>query len=111
MYLLLLRCAIVGGFRVLSLRNKPGSLFLNPRTLSMSLLNCACVCVCEGGGGAMVLGKPPYPGRLTNLDYSMARAYCVYSRCRWGLFGHFFLSSINSLFFPPLSGRRRLDID
>ena len=59
----------------------------------------------------MVLGKPPYPGRLTNLDYSMARAYCVYSRCRWGLFGHFFLSSINSLFFPPLSGRRRLDID
>ena len=36
----------------------------------------------------MVLGKLPVPGRPTNLDYSMARAYC--GSCRWGLFGHFF---------------------
>ena len=42
------------------------------------------------GGGAMVLGKLPVPGRPTNLDYSRARAYCACSGCRWGLFGHFF---------------------
>ena len=46
----------------------------------------------------MVLGKLPVPGRPTNSDYSRARAYCAYSRCGWGLFGHFnshlsFLSS------------------
>ena len=41
-------------------------------------------------GGAMVLGKLPVPGRPTNLDYSRARAYCAYSRCGWGLFGHFY---------------------
>ena len=56
----------------------------------------------------MVLGKLPVPGRPTNLDKSMTRAYCACSRC--GLFGHFFLSSIISLFFLPLSGRRS-DID
>ena len=38
----------------------------------------------------MVLGKLPVPGRPTNLDYS---------RCGWGLFGHFY-----SLYpFSPLS--------
>ena len=42
------------------------------------------------GGGAMVLGKLPVPGRPTNLDDSRARAYCACSRCRWGLFGHFY---------------------
>ena len=43
-----------------------------------------------GLGGAKVLGKPPVPGRPTNLVYSRARAYCVCSRCGgWGLFGHF----------------------
>ena len=42
-------------------------------------------------GGAMVLGKLPVPGRPTYLDYSRARAYCAYSRCGWGLFGHFSL--------------------
>ena len=47
----------------------------------------------------MVLGKLPVPGRPTILDYSMTRAYCTCSRCRWGWFGHFFLSSITSLFF------------
>ena len=36
----------------------------------------------------MVLGKLPVPGRPTNFDYSTARAYCAYSRCGWGLFGH-----------------------
>ena len=55
----------------------------------------------------MVLGK--LPGRPTYLDKSRARTYCAYSGCGWGLFGHFFLSSI-SLFFLPLSGRRP-DID
>ena len=38
----------------------------------------------------MVLGKLPVPRRPTNLDYSRARAYCTYSRCGLGLFGHFF---------------------
>ena len=57
-------------------------------------------------GGAKVLGKLPVPRHPTNLDYSRARAYCSCSRCGWGLFGHFFLSSITSLFFLPLSGRR-----
>ena len=59
---------------------------------------------------AMVLGKLPVPGRPTYLDNSRARAYCACSRCGWGLFGHFFLSSITCLFFLPLSGRRP-DID
>ena len=61
-------------------------------------------------GGAMVLSKLPVPGRLTNLDKSWARAFCACSRCGWGLFGHFFISSIISLFILPLSGRRP-DID
>ena len=47
----------------------------------------------------MVLGKLPVPGRPTNLDQSRARAYCAGSRCGWGLFDHFFLSSVISLFF------------
>ena len=53
----------------------------------------------------MVLGKLPVPGRHTTLDYSRARAYCAYSRCGWGLFGHFFshLSFLSSFSF---SGRR-----
>ena len=54
----------------------------------------------------MVLGKPPVPGRPTNLDHSRATGHCACSRCGWGLLGHFFLSSIISLFFLPLSGRR-----
>ena len=40
--------------------------------------------------GAMVLSKLLAPGRPTNLDNRRARAYCAYSRCGWGLFGHFF---------------------
>ena len=48
----------------------------------------------------MVLGKLSRPGRPTNLDNCMARAYCACSRCGWGL-----LSSIFSLLFLPLSER------
>ena len=50
---------------------------------------------CDGAG---------VPGRPTNLDNSWARAYCVCSRCGWGLFGHFF-SRISFLFSFFLSGR------
>ena len=63
-----------------------------------------------GSGGAIVLGKLPVPGRPTNLDYSRARAYCAYSRCGWEFVWIFLLSSILSLLFLPLSGRRP-DID
>ena len=59
-------------------------------------------------GDAMVLGKLPVPRRPTNLDYSRARVYCIYSRCGWGVVWTFFLSSI--IFSLPLSGRRP-DID
>ena len=41
-------------------------------------------------GSVMVLGKLPGPGRPANLDNSRTRAYCACSRCRLGLFGHFF---------------------
>ena len=57
----------------------------------------------------MVLGKLPVPGRPTNLDHSRAETYCTCSRCGWGCLD-FFLSSIISHFFLPLSGRRP-DID
>ena len=51
----------------------------------------------------MVLGKLPVPGRPINFDHSRARAYCAYSRCGWGLNGHFlshlsFLSSFSPLY-------------
>ena len=59
--------------------------------------------------GAMVMSKLPVPGRPTNLDYSMTRVYCDYSRCGWGCLD-ILLSSIISLFFhPPFE--RRPDID
>ena len=60
-------------------------------------------------GGGRVLGKLSVPGRPANLDNSGARAYCACSRCGWGCLD-IFLSSITSLFFLPLSGRRP-DID
>ena len=63
----------------------------------------------HGRGGAMVLGKLPLPARPTNLGYSREGAYCAFSGCGWGLFGHFY-SRLSSLFFLPLSGRRP-DID
>ena len=52
----------------------------------------------------MMLGKLPVSGRPTNLDNSRARAYCVCSRCGWGLFGHFF-SHLSFLFSISLSLR------
>ena len=61
-------------------------------------------------GSAMLLGKLPVPKRPTNLDNSRARAYCACSRCGLFFFFSLSLSSIISLFFLPLSGRRS-DID
>ena len=57
-------------------------------------------------GGAKVFGKLQVPGRPTNLDYSSARAYCTCSRCRWGLFGHFYshLSFLSSFSLRGWSG-------
>ena len=57
----------------------------------------------------MVLGKLPVPGRPTNLVYSRARSYFACSGAGGGCLD-IFLSSIISLFFLPLSGRRP-DID
>ena len=53
----------------------------------------------------MGLGTLPVMGRSTNLDYSMARAYCACSRCGWELFGLFFYR-LSFLSFLPFSGRR-----
>ena len=47
----------------------------------------------------MVLGKLQVPGRSATLDNSRTRAYFTCSRCGWGLCGHFFVSSVISLFF------------
>ena len=49
-------------------------------------------------GGAMALGKLPVSGRPTNLDLQWVRV--------GDIFWTFLLSSIISLFFLPLSGRR-----
>ena len=49
-----------------------------------------------------MLGKLPVPGRPTNLAYSRARAYCAFSRCGWGLFGHFSLIYHFSFLSPSL---------
>ena len=57
----------------------------------------------------MVLSKLPVLGRPTNFDNGRARANYACSRCGWAL-SDIFLSSIISLFFLPLSGRRP-DID
>ena len=56
-----------------------------------------------------MLGKLSVPGRPTSLDDSRARAYCACSRCGLGCLD-IFPSSIFSLFFLPLFGRRP-DID
>ena len=50
----------------------------------------------------MVLGKLPVLGGPTNWDDGGARAYCACSRCRRGLFGHFF-SHLSLLFSLSLS--------
>ena len=49
-----------------------------------------------------MLGKLSVPGRPTALDDGRARAYCVCSRCGWGLFGNFF-SHLSFLFSFSLS--------
>ena len=49
-----------------------------------------------------MLSNLPVPGRPADLDYSRARAYCAYSRCGWGLFGHFFSSFSLSLGDGPI---------
>ena len=60
-------------------------------------------------GCAMVLGKLPVPGHPTNLDYSRQGPTALTVGAD-GVIWTFFLSSIISLFFLPLSGRRP-DID
>ena len=50
----------------------------------------------------MVLGKLLAPGRPTTMDNSRARAYSAYSRCGWGLFGHFSLVYHFSFLSPSL---------
>ena len=49
----------------------------------------------------MVLGKLPLPGRHTNLDFSMTRAYCACSWCGWGCLGNF--SLVYLFFFSSFS--------
>ena len=47
----------------------------------------------------MVVGKVQVPGVL-QFGLSRARAYCIGSRCGWGLFGHLsHLSFLSSFFF------------
>ena len=58
-----------------------------------------------GSAGAIVLGKLPVPGRSTNLDYSRARAIVLAVGAGGGCLA-IFLSSIISLHFLPLCGRR-----
>ena len=64
--------------------------------------HCGAVGWCDGPG------KASSAGASYNLDDSMARAYCTCSR--WGVVWTFLFSSILSLIFLPLSGRR-LDTD
>ena len=60
-------------------------------------------------GGAKVLGKLPVPGRPTILMLVGQRPIAL-AEGAVGVVWTFFLSSIISLFFLPLSGRRP-DID
>ena len=50
----------------------------------------------------MVLGNLSVPGCPTNMDYSRARPIVLSVGEGGGCFGVFFLSSILSLFLPPL---------
>ena len=53
-------------------------------------------------GALPIALRGPAPGRPTTLYNSRARAHCAYSRCGWGLFGHFF-SRLSFLFSFSLS--------
>ena len=57
-----------------------------------------------------MLGKLPVPGRPTNLDYKVGQGPTALAVGAGRGCLDIFLSSIFSLFFPPLS-RRRSDID
>ena len=57
-----------------------------------------------GGGACAMVGKLSVPGHPAYLDNSRARDHCSSSRCRWGLFGHFF-SCLSFLSSFSLSGR------
>ena len=63
----------------------------------------------RGSGGAMVLGLTSSAGASYNLDYSRARASAL-AVGAGGVVWTFLLSSILSLLFLPLFGRRP-DID
>ena len=89
---------------------RPGSLLNHFKYFNSRVLNAFKSCNPNLGwsSGAMVMGKLPVPGRLTDMDNSTKRTYC--SRCGWGCLDICFLKSIISLFFLPHS-RRRPDID
>ena len=53
----------------------------------------------------MVLSKIPVQGRPTKLDFEKGKGLLRLQWVRVGVVWTFFLSSINSLFFLPLSGR------
>ena len=55
-----------------------------------------------------MLSKLSVPRSPTNLDNSGAKAYRAFSRCGWGLFGHFFC---RLYFLFSFSSGRRPDID
>ena len=58
----------------------------------------------------MVLDQLPVPGRPACFDYEYGKGLLRLQLVRVGFVWKFFLSSIISLFFLPLSGRRP-DID
>ena len=62
------------------------------------------LCAQGWSGGAMVLGEIPLPGH-SNLDYSKARPIALEVGAGGAIWTGF-LSSIISLSFLPLSGRR-----
>ena len=73
-------------------------------SLSTEQVTHNCFALSGWSGGAMVQSKLPVPGCPTNFDDSRARAYCAYSMCGWGIFGHFY-SRLSFLFSSSLSLR------
>ena len=98
------------GFHWSAFGNQHGSPFTETNRNSL-IHHIRCLITLSGWlGGAMVLGKLPVPGPPSNLADSRARAYCACSGCGLGVVWSFLLSSIFSLLFLPLFGRRP-DID